>query len=126
MGSDVDAPFRKSWYCAVTSLVEHLLSRRWLAEAGSVWRSTVPCAAKEHEVPDNSRELIEGQLRLVAPAKRDVLEVASVAGLAFDGPAVAARRCAQSQAPRPRLNRSSSRRRTRRLACAVARVRGVL
>jgi DNA-binding winged helix-turn-helix (wHTH) protein/tetratricopeptide (TPR) repeat protein len=74
----------------MSMLVDHLLARGWLAEDGAVWRLTVPRAAIEQEVPDNLRELIEGQLRFVSPAERNVLEVASVAGVAFDVPAVAA------------------------------------
>jgi len=44
----------------------------------------------EQHVPDNLQQLIEGQLRLASPEEREVLEVASVAGAAFDAPAVAA------------------------------------
>jgi len=71
-------------------LVDHLLARGWLAETRGVWRLTVPRASVEAELPDNLRQMIEGQLRLVAPAEQDVLEAASVAGVAFDVPAVAA------------------------------------
>jgi DNA-binding winged helix-turn-helix (wHTH) protein len=71
-------------------LVDHLLARGWLVEDRTVWRLTVPRVAIEQEMPDSLRELIEGQLRFVSPAERNVLEVASVAGLAFDVPAVAA------------------------------------
>ena len=71
-------------------LVDHLLARGWLAEDGVVWRPTIPPAAIEQEMPDNLRDLIEGQLRYASPAERDVLEVASVAGVAFDVPAVGA------------------------------------
>ncbi|HTY76209.1 MAG TPA: AAA family ATPase [Candidatus Bathyarchaeia archaeon] len=71
-------------------LVDHLVSRGWLARDGSVWRLTTSRSTIEQEVPDNLRQLIEGQLRFVAPEERDVLEVASVAGVVFDAPAVAA------------------------------------
>ena len=71
-------------------LVDHLLARGWLAEDGAVWRLTATRATIEQDVPDNLRQLIEGQLRFVSPEERDVLEVASVAGVAFDAPAVAA------------------------------------
>jgi hypothetical protein len=74
----------------VVRLVDHLLARGWLAEEGGVWRLTVARARIEQEVPDDVQRLIEGQLRFVSRAERDVLEVASVAGLAFDAPAVAA------------------------------------
>jgi hypothetical protein len=71
-------------------LVDHLLARGWLVEDRSVWRLTVPPATVEQEVPDNLRQLIEGQLRFVSPEERGVLEVASVAGALFEAPAVAA------------------------------------
>ncbi len=71
-------------------LVEHLLDRGWLAEEGGVLRLSADRAAIEQEVPDDIQRLIEGQLRLVSRAERDVLEVASVVGMAFDAPAVAA------------------------------------
>jgi DNA-binding winged helix-turn-helix (wHTH) protein len=74
----------------VVRLVDHLLARGWLAEAGGVWQLTVPREKIEQEVPDDVQHLIEGQLRFVSRAERDVLEVASVAGVAFDAPAVAA------------------------------------
>ena len=71
-------------------LVEHLLDRGWLAEDGGVWRLSADRAAIEQEVPDDIQRLIEGQLRFVSRAERDVLEVASVGGVVFDAPAVAA------------------------------------
>jgi DNA-binding winged helix-turn-helix (wHTH) protein len=74
----------------VVRLVDHLVARGWLAEEGGVWRLTVARATIEQEVPDDVQQLIQGQLRLVSRAERDVLEVASVAGVAFDAPAVAA------------------------------------
>jgi hypothetical protein len=74
----------------MTLLVEHLLARGWLVEDRSVWRLAVPPGTVERDVPDNLRQLIEGQLRFVSPEERSVLEVASVAGAVFDAPAVAA------------------------------------
>jgi hypothetical protein len=71
-------------------LVDHLLARGWLAEGGDAWRLTAPRAAIERDMPDNIRQLIEGQLRFVSPAEREVLDLASVAGVAFDAPALAA------------------------------------
>ena len=71
-------------------LVEHLLDRGWLAEDGGVWRLSADRAAIEQEVPDDIQQLIQGQLRFASRAERDVLEVASVAGVVFDAPAVAA------------------------------------
>jgi len=71
-------------------LVDHLVARGWLAQDGGVWRLTATREIIESDVPDNIRQLIEGQLRFVAPDERDVLDVASVAGVAFDAPAVAA------------------------------------
>jgi tetratricopeptide (TPR) repeat protein len=47
-------------------------------------------ATIEQEVPDDIQQLIQGQLRFVSRAERDVLEVASVGGVVFDAPAVAA------------------------------------
>jgi len=74
----------------MTVLVDHLLGRGWLTQERAIWRLTASRAAIEQDVPDNLRQLIESQLRFVSPEERDVLEVASVAGVAFDAPAVAA------------------------------------
>ena len=74
----------------MTVLVDYLLSRGWLAKDGARWRLKATRATIEHDVPDNLRQLIVGQLRFVSPEEGDVLEVASVAGAAFDAPAVAA------------------------------------
>ena len=71
-------------------LVDHLVARGWLAQDGAVWRLTARRSTIEQDVPDNLRQLIEGQLRFASAEERDVLEVASVAGVAFDTPAVAA------------------------------------
>ena len=74
----------------MTVLVDHLIARGWLAELVGAWRLTAARTRIEQDVPDNVRQLIEGQLRFVSPAERAVLEVASVGGVAFDAPAVAA------------------------------------
>src|SRR5262245_28104013 len=71
-------------------LVDHLLARGWLADDGTAWRLTNARVTLEQEVPDDLQQLIEGQLRFVSPEELDVLEVASVAGVAFDAPAAAA------------------------------------
>jgi DNA-binding winged helix-turn-helix (wHTH) protein len=71
-------------------LVDHLLTRGWLAEDDGVWRLKASRSTIEQEVPDNLRQLIEGQLRFLSREEREVLEVGSVAGAAFDGPVVAA------------------------------------
>ena len=71
-------------------LVDHLLDRGWLFEDGGVWRLTAPSATIEQDVPDDLQQLIEGQLRLVSQAERELLEVASVVGVVFEAPAVAA------------------------------------
>jgi DNA-binding winged helix-turn-helix (wHTH) protein len=74
----------------MTVLTDHLLARGWLVRDGDVWRLTVPRTTIEREVPDNTRQLIEGQLRFLSRAEQDALEVASVAGVTFDVPSVAA------------------------------------
>ena len=71
-------------------LVDYLVARGWLARDVAGWRLTATRATIENDVPDNLRQLIVGQLRFVSSEERDVLEVASVAGTAFDAPAVAA------------------------------------
>src|SRR5262252_7344803 len=71
-------------------LVDHLVARGWLAKGETTWRVTATRSMIEQEVPDNLRQLIEGQLRFLSPEEREVLEVASVAGATFDAPAVAA------------------------------------
>ena len=70
-------------------LTDHLIARGWLTDDEGTWRLTVSGAAIEQDVPDNLRRLIEGQLRLASPEERHLLEVASVAGVTFDAPAVA-------------------------------------
>jgi hypothetical protein len=74
----------------VVRLVEHLLARGWLTDDGGLWRLTVDRATVEQDVPYGVQQLIEGQLRLMSRAERDVLEVASVVGVTFDVPAVTA------------------------------------
>jgi hypothetical protein len=74
----------------VVRMVDHLLARGWLTEDGGVWRLTAARAAIEQDVPDDMQQLLQGQLRFVSRAERDVLEAASVVGVAFDAPAVAA------------------------------------
>jgi hypothetical protein len=71
-------------------VVDYLLARGWLARDGAGWRLKAARATIEQDVPDNLRQLMVAQLRFVSPEERDVLEVASVAGAAFDAPAVAA------------------------------------
>src|SRR5262250_156111 len=71
-------------------LVDHLVARGWLAKDETTWSVTATRSMIEQEVPDNLRQLIEGQLRFLSPEEREVLEVASVAGAVFDAPAVAA------------------------------------
>jgi hypothetical protein len=74
----------------VARLVDHLLARGWLTRDGGVWRLTSDRATIEQDVPDDVQQLIQGQLRLVSRPEREVLEVASVVGVGFDAPAVAA------------------------------------
>src|SRR5262245_6164674 len=71
-------------------LVDHLLARGWLAVDQGLWRLTAARETIEQDIPDNLRQMIEAQLRFVSPAERDALEVASVVGVVFDAPAVAA------------------------------------
>src|SRR5262245_11556657 len=72
------------------ALVDHLGAQGWMTDHGGTWRLTAARATIEHAVPDNLRQLIEGQLRFASAEERDALEVASVADVAFDAPAVAA------------------------------------
>jgi hypothetical protein len=74
----------------VVRMVDHLLARGWLTEDEGVWRLTAARGTIEQDVPDDVQQLLQGQLRFVSRAERDVLEAASVAGVAFDAPAVAA------------------------------------
>jgi predicted ATPase len=74
----------------MVTLVDHLLARGWLTEHEGVWRLTATRVTIEEDVPDDLRQLIEAQLRLATRAERAMLEVASVVGVAFDTPAVAA------------------------------------
>jgi predicted ATPase len=85
-------------------LVEHLLDRGWLAENGGLWRLSVDRAAIEQEVPEDIQQLIQGQLRFLSRAERDVLEVASVGGVMFDAPAVAAASAVDSTRSSPAMS----------------------
>jgi hypothetical protein len=73
----------------ITVLLHDLLARGWLAQDDGTWWLTVNRTTIAEDVPDNLRQLIEGQLRFASPEEEAVLEAASVAGVAFDVPAVA-------------------------------------
>jgi len=74
----------------MVTLVDHLLARGWLTEDGGVWGLTADWVTIDKEVPDDLRQLIETELRMATRAERAMLDAASVVGVAFDTPAVAA------------------------------------
>jgi DNA-binding winged helix-turn-helix (wHTH) protein len=97
LGSRVDEEVTAATYAHtdgnplfMTVLTDHLLARGWLARDEEFWRLRVARSTIEREVPDNTRQLIEGQLRFLSAAEQDTLEVASVAGVTFEVPSVAA------------------------------------
>jgi DNA-binding winged helix-turn-helix (wHTH) protein/tetratricopeptide (TPR) repeat protein len=74
----------------MTVLVDQLIARGWLAEQDGGWRLTAPRSTIEGEVPDDLRDLLEGLFLRARPEEQEVLAAASVAGVVFDSPAVAA------------------------------------
>jgi DNA-binding winged helix-turn-helix (wHTH) protein len=74
----------------MAALVDHLLAAGGAIERDHGWSLTVRNAELLRTVPDGLRVALEGQLDLVMPAERAVLDVASVAGMTFDTREIAA------------------------------------
>jgi DNA-binding winged helix-turn-helix (wHTH) protein/tetratricopeptide (TPR) repeat protein len=64
----------------VVGVVDHMLSRGWILDTAPGWELSTPLEALELGVPDDVRLMIETELQRLAPADRDLLEAASVAG----------------------------------------------
>ncbi len=74
----------------MTSLIEHLVTRRALTFQEQQWTLTMSPEDIQLEKPTNSSEIIEHQLARVNPQEELVLKAASVAGVEFSTAAVAA------------------------------------
>jgi DNA-binding winged helix-turn-helix (wHTH) protein/tetratricopeptide (TPR) repeat protein len=67
-----------------------LIARGWLVDTAPGWALTVPLAKADLGVPDDLRQMIAIQLHAMSPADQALLEAASVAGMDFAAPALAA------------------------------------
>jgi len=74
----------------LVTLVASWAARGILTAQENRWRLTAELAHLEMEVPEGLRPLLEQQIARLAPAARRVVEVASLAGVEFAAPAVAA------------------------------------
>jgi DNA-binding winged helix-turn-helix (wHTH) protein len=73
----------------MTALVSELLGRGWLIQQEE-WTLVADRAEIAKNAPDDLVRALEGQLRLMQVAERDLLDVASVAGERFDAQLLAA------------------------------------
>ena len=74
----------------MVNIADDLVARGVLVERGGQWGFGAPADTAEINVPADVRAMIERQFDRLGPADRHVLEVASVAGIEFAAPAVAA------------------------------------
>ena len=74
----------------LVTLVASWVARGILTAQENRWRLTVELAHLEMEVPEGLRPLLEQQIARLAPAARQMVEVASLAGVEFAAPTVAA------------------------------------
>ena len=74
----------------LVTLVASWVARGILTAQENRWRLTAELAHLETEVPEGLRPLLEQQIARLAPAARRVVEVASLAGVEFAAPTVAA------------------------------------
>jgi DNA-binding winged helix-turn-helix (wHTH) protein/tetratricopeptide (TPR) repeat protein len=71
-------------------LVDHLLARGELIERDGILKLVASRPDIEEDVPHDLRQLLNGLFQIEPPGEQGLLEVASVAGVAFDAPTVAA------------------------------------
>jgi DNA-binding winged helix-turn-helix (wHTH) protein/tetratricopeptide (TPR) repeat protein len=71
-------------------LIDHLLARGELIEQDGILRLVASRLDVEGDLPHDLRRLVNSLFQLEPPTEQGVLEVASVAGAAFDAPTVAA------------------------------------
>jgi DNA-binding winged helix-turn-helix (wHTH) protein len=71
-------------------LIDHLLARGELIEQDGILRLVASRPDVEGDLPHDLRRLVNSLFQLEPPTEQGVLEVASVAGAAFDAPTVAA------------------------------------
>ncbi len=74
----------------LVNVVDHLVDRGLLVEDQQVWRVSGALDDLQIETPASIQHMIEAQLERFTPRERQVLEVASVAGLDFSAATVAA------------------------------------
>lgn len=74
----------------VTHVFSDLVSRGLLLETGGNWRLSGPIAARDLGIPESIRRAINGEIDQLPVAERTLLEVASVVGMNFTLPVVAA------------------------------------
>ncbi|HXH84840.1 MAG TPA: AAA family ATPase, partial [Candidatus Tectomicrobia bacterium] len=74
----------------MVNVVDALLRRQLLVETGGRWVMRGGDAEVQTAVPDSLRQMIEQQLTALAPEELALLEAASVAGMTFSAPTLAA------------------------------------
>jgi tetratricopeptide (TPR) repeat protein len=74
----------------MVNAVNYLLEARLIVFNGSNWELSVDIASIEVDVPDNIKQMIEQQVDHLGVESQSTLEAASVAGLEFSTPALAA------------------------------------
>jgi predicted ATPase len=72
------------------TVLDDLIARAWLVETSPGWALTVPVAKADLGVPDDLRQMVAMQLQAMSPGDQALLEAASVAGVDFAAPAIAA------------------------------------
>lgn len=73
----------------MVAVVEHMLSRGLILETGPGWALSVPLERADLGIPDGIAQMIEAQIEGLAPADRELLEVASASGIELTIPAIA-------------------------------------
>jgi predicted ATPase len=74
----------------MSAALDYVISQRLVSAQGSHWHMNTSIEEIEAEIPDGLRELIDLRLRRLSEQERTLLEVASVAGIAFSSFEVAA------------------------------------
>jgi predicted ATPase len=74
----------------IVNMVEYWVTRGWLAQVAGRWTVRVGLPELQAGMPASLRQMLETQLDRLRPEERQLLEVGSVAGVAFSAAAVAA------------------------------------
>jgi predicted ATPase/DNA-binding winged helix-turn-helix (wHTH) protein len=74
----------------VVAVVDHMLARGTILDTAPGWALSVPVERLTLGVPDDVGHMIEAQIDALSPADRELLDAASVSGVEFAVPAIAA------------------------------------